>query len=160
MDKKYISMNSNMTKALQVDDIKHFLNSDLQVDLLALANAKLVQIEKCFFLQPLIGKNFDAKKSLQTQDHTGLECFINHIHIKNVIGREQNTNILFTQGYIYANRLADNLRKFGNFKVIFSFSGEEFADSSVRFHLSRQDEPSWVTSDLESYEDECVMVIE
>jgi hypothetical protein len=81
------------------------------------------------------------------QDETGYECFINHLHVKNL-----------AEALEFARRLNGALVKgfTGRFIVIVSFDGSE---ATVRFHKHRTGQ-AWLNNNLEAYGEEGIAVID
>jgi hypothetical protein len=73
-----------------------------------------------------------------TQDETGYECFINHLHVENL-----------AEALEFARRLNRALaeRFTASFVVIVSFDGRE---ATVRFHKLRAGQ-TWLSENLEGY---------
>jgi hypothetical protein len=82
-----------------------------------------------------------------TQDETGYECFINHLHVKNL-----------AEALEFARRLNRALaeRFTGDFVVIVSFDGHE---ATVRFHKLRAGQ-RWLNENLEGYLQEGIAVFD
>jgi hypothetical protein len=89
------------------------------------------------------------------RDKTGYECFVNHIHLKEVgdsaAGLRQAV-AFSTRVALEAVRVAPNR----SLRFIISRNGEDW---TVRFHTLRPDE-SWVSDDLEGYGEEAVLVFD
>ncbi len=86
-------------------------------------------------------------------DRTGYESFINHMHLP-----YDGTRECFKSCLSYVNALRNSLTEFGKgreFLMILSVSDD---DCVVRFHERRANE-RWVSSDLEEYREEAVLVI-
>jgi hypothetical protein len=81
------------------------------------------------------------------QDETGYECFINHLHVKNL-----------AEALEFARRLNGALvRTFTDgFIVIVSFDGIE---ATVRFHKHRKGQ-TWLNNNLEGYLEEGIAVFD
>jgi hypothetical protein len=81
------------------------------------------------------------------QDETGYECFINHLHVKNL-----------AEALEFARRLNGALAKgfTGDFIVIVSFNGSE---ATVRFHKHRAGQ-TWLNNNLEGYLEEGIAVFD
>jgi hypothetical protein len=92
-------------------------------------------------------------------DCTGYECFVNHIHIGNVLDDSQiKPTILLEQGLALAYELQKRLVQFSpsaRFKIIVSFDNE---DCSVRFHKVRNGE-DWLAPNIDKYE-EGILILE
>jgi hypothetical protein len=82
-----------------------------------------------------------------TQDETGYECFINHVHAESLgealeFGRRLNKALAATFA--------------GDFVVIVSFDGRK---ATVRFHRLRAGQ-TWLNENLEEYREEGIAVID
>lgn len=103
------------------------------------------------------GENVEAKNF---PDLTGFECFVNHIHVEDQLDRPVSTEIaLLRQGIAFALETETRLcSKFPRkrFKVIVASTAHA---CGVRFHLNRPGE-QWLTSDLDSYAKEAILVLE
>jgi hypothetical protein len=118
-----------------------------------LLRGELVEENDCWFLASL--REGARTASLATfPDRTGFECFVNHIHIGDVLETSDVTECL-RQGLRWADGLKGKLQEHGRFNVIVSCDD---TDCSVRFHWIRPGE-RWMTDDLESYRAESVLVI-
>lgn len=82
-----------------------------------------------------------------TQDETGYECFINHVHVDSL-----------GDGLEFARQLNKRLAECftGSFVVIVSFDGREGA---VRFHRRRAGQ-AWLSENLEEYLEEGIAVLD
>jgi hypothetical protein len=82
-----------------------------------------------------------------TQDETGYECFVNHLHIKNL-----------GEALEFARRLNRALaeRFEVDFVVIVSFDGRE---ATVRFHKLRAGQ-TWLNENLEGYLEEGIAILD
>jgi hypothetical protein len=93
-------------------------------------------------------------------DLTGFECFVNHIHVEDQFDPPLLNEIaLLKQGIAFAVETETRLRSEfpGNhFKIIVASTKDGYG---VRFHLSRAGE-QWLTSDLDSYVKEAILVLE
>ena len=115
--------------------------------------AELVEENGSWFFAPLRARAATANLS-QFPDRTGLECFVNHIHIGDFTPGGTEVNVLHRQGLLFANELSAKLQPHGSFAVIVSC---DETDCSVRFHASRPGE-RWFLEDLETYEEEALLV--
>jgi hypothetical protein len=104
-----------------------------------------------------IGENV---KPRNFPDLTGFECFVNHIHVEDQLDRSVLNEIaLLRQGIAFALEMETRLHsKFPRkpFKVIVASTAH---GCSVRFHVNRPGE-QWLTSDLDSYAQEAILVLE
>jgi hypothetical protein len=118
-----------------------------------LLQGELVEENGCWFLVSL--REGARTASLATfSDRTGLECFVNHIHIGDFLETSDVIECL-RQGLRWASGLRGKLQEHGRFNVMVSCDDTR---CSVRFHRVRPGE-SWMMDDLESYRAESVLVI-
>ena len=121
--------------------------------LAGLLREQLIEENGCWFLASL--RDGARTASLASfPDRTGFECFVNHIHIGDVV---QISNVVesFRHALGWAEALRKKLERHGEFNIIVSCDD---TDCSVRFHRIRPGE-TWLTDDLESYTAESVLVI-
>jgi hypothetical protein len=88
------------------------------------------------------------------EDLTGYECFANHFHFT-----QPSPATGLCQAQEFCKRMALILREMNpaaSFRFIVSNSGNEW---TVRFHMLRPQE-SWVSSDLDGYRSEAVLVMD
>jgi hypothetical protein len=157
------TMNCRMRQLLHALAVPSRLRrTELSPDLRALAEARLVRVRECYFLEPLLPQGFDIDLSLQNSfDRTGLECSVNDIHLEDYVDeRTRNDAAEFlAQGMLYARKLWDRLAVKGHFSVILSFESpgltewSDFTSSTVRFHLVRPDEAISMSADLDAFQD-------
>jgi hypothetical protein len=159
-----IKMRKLLTEArIQIPKRLEPLSNDLQ----NIAASKLVEVEGCFFLNALFPSDYDIKNALAEDDKTGIECTINNLYIQAIIYNNPykevvNTKLVLNQGIHYAYYLAEKIRPFGHFKIIFSYVLENESvstvDCSVRFHLVRTGE-NWISGNLENYPEEAILIL-
>ncbi len=117
----------------------------LQANLSSKLEAGFVETDGCYLLVSEADKN----KTIASEfpDRTGFECFVNHFHCA-ALG----------EALAFCDKLAAALQeKFGSgFTIIVSWDG---SNATVRFHKTRSGE-SWVATDLESYTDEAIRVVQ
>ena len=104
-----------------------------------------------------IGEDVESKNF---PDLTGFECFVNHIHVEDQLERPVSNEIaLLRIGMAFAfetkNRLCSQF-PLKPFKVIVASTAH---GCGVRFHVNRPGE-QWLTSDLDSYAKEAILVLE
>lgn len=93
---------------------------------------------------------FDPALKDQLFDETGVECFINHIHIDDYYkGLDDGESLLICLELARQIMDFDQAKKV-KLKIIISLSGE--GESSIRFHRLREAQ-EWLSDDLESYEE-------
>ena len=86
-------------------------------------------------------------------DKTGLECFINHIHFS------VNTKLEMLAVFANVSTVSSALKQetiYKNYKIIASFNNGK---ATVRFHAVRPNEEWLNYSNLESFQDEGILVI-
>jgi hypothetical protein len=85
-------------------------------------------------------------------DRTGLECFINHLHIR-LTDEMPMASVI---GFLFELRkMLEAFCAKREFLIILSITGEE---CTVRFHEHRPQE-SWLADDLEAYLSEAILVL-
>jgi hypothetical protein len=122
-----------------------------------LLDAGIIEEDGCWFLT----KCRSGTKNVisEFQDRTGLECFVNKIHIE-----EKEPVTLQEQGYIFVDTLRQLLEPRGVFNIIMGLSYSDFDGKpdiltcNVRFHKVRAGE-SWLRDDLETYKDDGLLVL-
>jgi hypothetical protein len=134
--------NQNMRRFLrELQDNRAVLSSEL----LRVLDDGFVEEQGCVLLAS------EARRSVfdraATQDETGYECFINHVHVESLgealeFGRRLNQTLAAT--------FADG------FVVIVAFDGFK---ATVRFHRLRVDQ-RWLSEDLEEYRGEGIAVLD
>jgi len=107
--------------------------------------AGFVEKEGCVLLASKAHNSGVARDA--AQDDTGYECFINHLHVKNL-----------AEALEFARRLKRALaERFTHvFVVIVSFDGR---DATVRFHKLRAGQ-AWLDKNLEGYLQEGIAVLD
>lgn len=104
-----------------------------------------------------IGESIDLKNF---PDLTGFECFVNHVHVEDHLGRSGwDPQSLVRQGVAFARETESRLRsEFPGqpFKVIVASTAQ---NCGVRFHLDRPGE-QWLANDLDGYAKEALLVLE
>ena len=118
-----------------------------------LLRGELVEENGCWFLVPL-REGAKTASLASFPDRSGLECFVNHIHIEDFLETSDVVECL-RQGLRWAGGLRGKLEEHGKFNIIVSCDD---TGCSVRFHRIRPDE-SWMTDDLEGYRAESVLVM-
>jgi len=119
--------------------------STLSPELSRILNSGFVEENGCVFLASEAHNSADTRHG--ELDDTGLECFVNHLHVKSLAEAVQ-----------FARRLESALteRFTDSFAVVVSFDGR---DATVRFHKRRAGE-AWVNDNLEGYLDEGIAVFD
>jgi len=103
----------------------------------------------------------------KSEDETGIETFVNEIHIEDFVGVEFPFVELARLGCDFAFMLAirlQNLKPQTRFRVIVSAmavspSGSVRDTCVVRFHEQR-DGQQWLSEDLEQYREEAIEVLD
>lgn len=105
----------------------------------------------------LLNKKIRLTKQLADalQDETGIECFINHIHIDDYISLPDWPNYLLYSLY-FSGRLKQELSKFElPCRIIISMV--EGNNISVRFHVMRNNQ-IWLDDNIDSYEGAIIVI--
>jgi len=120
----------------------------------------LLEEDDCWFLAACRG---DPKYTVERfGDRTGLESFVNSVHVDDTEKVDPIT--LQKRGLAYIEALRKLLEPYGAFKIILGFSYSEPEDgpkeltSTVRFHKVRLGE-AWLIEDLEGYKMDSLLVI-
>lgn len=120
------------------------------------------------FLRSLVVARSSVLESLtKSEDETGIETFVNEIHIEDFVGVEFPFVELARLGCDFAFMLAirlQNLKPQTRFRVIVSAmavspSGSVRDTCVVRFHEQR-DGQQWLSEDLEQYREEAIEVLD
>ena len=134
-------------------NMRGFLNG-LQTDkptlsreLSSVLSAGFVEEKGCVLLATQARDTRPAFARATTEDETGYECFINHVHVERL-----------GEALEFARRLSKALAAtFAyDFVVIVSFDGRQ---ATVRFHRLRKGQ-TWLTDNLEEYREEGIAVID
>jgi hypothetical protein len=117
----------------------------LSPELSRVLNAGFVEEKGCVLLAS--EARASALDRAATQDETGYECFINHVHVESL-----------GEALEFAGRLNRALSATfaGKFIVIVSFDGRE---ATVRFHRLRAGQ-TWLSENLEEYREEGIAVLD
>lgn len=87
-------------------------------------------------------------------DDVGFECFVNHIHIsKHNIANSLSTCVVFMKKIGEIWKTSEQARKL---RSILSANEDDY---TIRFHVLREGE-EWLDEDLESYDEDAVLVID
>jgi len=121
-----------------------------------LLSAGLVERDGALLLRQADDANAAHTKRDRFPDLTGYEAFINHFHLD----RRDDTLADLQMALGAVDEIRRQLQELPNtqpVRIIISrnLSGE-YISSSVRFHLVRSNEHSWLSDDLEGYESEAV----
>jgi len=118
--------------------------SDISPELSNVLVAGFVEEGGCLLLASEVRDSTVARDA--TLDDTGYECFINHLHVNNLV-----------EALEFARRLKNALaeRLTGVFVVIVSFDGRE---ATVRFHKLRAGQ-IWLNKNLEASLEEGIAVL-
>ena len=119
----------------------------------------VIEQDDCWFLASMRNANPDYTiKSMQ--DRTGLECFINKIHVDTY--EENDLPMLLGQGFLMVKGLLEILEPRGVFNIILDLSRSldekrPFMTANVRFHKVRQNE-KWLNPDLDKNQSNALLV--
>lgn len=156
-----MSKNMNRKMVDRLEKLNDFIQShSLEEKLRRLINTPILEVDGCFFFEDL-WKGYPGASLSQFPDRTGLECFVNHVHIEDYVERTSTSltvDLLFTQGWQFATSLKERLAAYQpevGFRVIFSAGEGTYPSCTVRFHLIRKHE-NWLSEDLEGYREESV----
>lgn len=122
-----------------------------------LAISEIIADGSCF----IFAKFADTKARVQKvnlHDDTGIECFVNHVHLNDYQEFANTADALLT-GLQYTSLLHNNLRDaFSNthFRTILIVSGREV---HIRFHKVREGQ-DWLVADLDTYTDDAILELE
>jgi hypothetical protein len=154
-----IVVNRNMLQLLY--DLVISQAVQLPSDLQNVLSGGLLEEDVCWFLAACRG---DPKyTTAQFGDRTGLECFVNSVHVDDSEPVDPIT--LQKQGLAYTEALRKLLDPHGAFKIIlaFCYSGAEDDPANkltctVRFHKVRLGE-HWLEDDLEVYKMDSLLIL-
>ena len=111
-----------------------------------------------FFRSLLVSRSPALEHLTETEDETGIEAFVNEIHIEDFVGSQLPVVELARLGCDFAFMLASRLHEvqpLTRFRVIVAATAASNLGSVgdtcvVRFHVQREHE-SWLSDDLEAY---------
>jgi hypothetical protein len=118
--------------------------SALSPELSSVLDAGFVEEKGCVLLA---SKARGSAFARATEDETGYECFINHLHVEDLGEALEFARLLH-------KALADAFT--GSFVVIVAYDGRE---ATVRFHRLRAGQ-TWLSENLEGYLDEGIAVFD
>lgn len=124
------------------------LDPSLQV----LVEGGFVETEGCVFLAVA-----GAAPEGELLDATGREALVNHVHIEGCLAASAGEDAI-AQAARYARALAERLDAAFPayaFHVVLAVGDSP----TVRFYRVRSDEPAWISTDLEGYANEAVLVL-
>jgi hypothetical protein len=106
-----------------------------------------VEEKGCVLLASQAPDTDSAFTRAATQDETGYECYINHVHVESL-----------GEALEFARRLNKALAAtfVGGFVVVVSFDGRE---ATVRFYQLRAGQ-AWLNENLEEYREEGIAIID
>jgi hypothetical protein len=145
-----MKMNKKMFELLTRTNIPMPPTSHLGSERLKLAD--LTVVDGSVFLKD----EYERAKHVETTDFpdkTGLECFINHVHMP--FGGDRESLLSCLNYAVALQRELARLPGERRFQVIVSVAED---DCTVRFHEVRPGE-NWVTEDLESYAEEAILLL-
>jgi hypothetical protein len=124
------------------DDLDRFLEKGMHV------------VDDCLVIGELMPRLHQER---QRMDRTGFECFVNHVHLREI---KSPVHVL-RQAIAFCRRAALEARRIAPDRSIrFIVSRNDDRDWTVHLHTSRFDEPSWVSDDLEAYLGEAVLILD
>ncbi len=112
------------------------------------------------FLRRMYERKGNAERAM-FPDLTGYECFVNHFHVEDYLGAKviQAPHPSLAYGIVFAKNLMERIRaKYRGLRVRVILSVDS-AGCAVRFHSVREGE-SWIPNNLESYQEEGIMVLD
>ena len=122
---------------------------ELDVRLASLLDAGFEEVAGCIVL-PGYADSARRTSIALVRDETGLEAFVNRVHIEDVL-RSTTASQALPQAALFARRLARHLTSaYPNegLEIVLTVSDS----CSVRFHKSRSSQ-NWLADDLESYDE-------
>lgn len=135
--------------------------TELPAKLRSLISSNVVEAGGCFFLEPFYDSGMDMEHLLQQlQDRTGVECFVNHIHVSDYVDSRTGSDPIryLVTGLRYACLLQSKLKIIGGFEIIVSYGEDEIPDCTVHFHKTRENE-KYLLDELDEYRDEAILVL-
>jgi hypothetical protein len=142
------AMNKRMAK--EMDGVT-WRDRPLPHELSALVAQGFEELDGCVFLASLKKAGTNAKQE-DFPDKTGYECFINSIHIDDFV---QSDCLAFACLFIEACFSA--WKQSGISGDLTAVISDDESGAVVKLHRARSDE-FWVSSDLENYREEAVLV--
>jgi hypothetical protein len=122
-----------------------------------IVNDGIVAVDGCYLLRTEAEQNTHANMS-GFSDRTGYECFINHIHIDDYVSDD-----LVNQSIRYASKVLHkwNEQKFeGDLVSVVVLNKNLDSDgATVRFYHKRENEPSWLSDDLDGTDDAILEIL-
>jgi hypothetical protein len=118
--------------------------SALSPELSSVLDAGFVEEKGCVLLA---SKARGSAFARDTEDETGYECFINHLHVQDLGEALEFARLLH-------KALVDAFM--GSFVVIVAYDGRE---ATIRFHRLRADQ-TWLSENLEGYLEEGIAVLD
>jgi hypothetical protein len=122
--------------------------SSLTAQLATIINEGLIYSEGCVLLksQAKLTQPYDRQRF---QDETGYECFVNHVHLDDILPFTDICDLL-GQALVFADELATLKLTTGiSEKLQYIVAGDQ-DEMNVRFHVIRPGQ-SWLVDDLETY---------
>ena len=116
----------------------------------AVLNEGLVYSDGCVLLRSQL-KLTQANVRKQFQDDTGYECFVNHVHLEDILA-SSDICFLLEQALVFADELVVLKSSIGVSEPLEYIVGSNDDELTVRFHVLRPGQ-SWLAADLEGYED-------
>jgi hypothetical protein len=126
---------------------------DLAPGLQTLLDAGFIEHDGCVFLASAA----DSVPDGDLLDQTGREALVNHVHIEDELAHDDKSFVV-AQALRYTRGLAEHLASAlpgDGFDVVLAVGDSPV----VRFYCRRVNEPPWLTTDLEAYEQEAVLLL-
>ncbi len=120
----------------------------LASDLRALLSEGLENSGGCLLLRSQL-KLTQANVRQQFQDDTGYECFVNHLHLEDILA-STDTCFLIGQALAFADELLVKTSSIGVSEPLEYIIGSDDDGVNIRFHLLRPGQ-HWLVDDLEKY---------
>jgi hypothetical protein len=139
-----IRMNGRFVELLRScrDAIK---KEPLEAELARIADAGIVSTDQGFVLREFADVETNATRE-NFPDATGYECFINHLHIEDYIGKPSATQSILLAICVLAKWIDQ-----GHAGQLIAIISSDEESVIVRFHHKRPNE-SWLAADLNGYE--------
>jgi hypothetical protein len=110
----------------------------------------LVYTDGCVLLRSQLGLTQPDVRQ-QFQDETGYECFINHVHLEDILASD-DTCVLLDQAFAFANALSALKADAGISEPLEFIISSDEGEVNVRFHSVRLGQ-GWLADNLEAYEE-------
>ncbi len=137
--------NIKMTQWIRTCKIK---KNSLASTLRDILDEGLIHSDGCILLNSQL-RLIQPSARKQFEDETGYECFVNHLHLEDLLTSTDHC-VLLEQAFAFAQelaRLTEKTRILNSLAYIISGDDDEV---NVRFHVIRAGQ-SWLAEDLEVY---------